>query len=92
MESFWKTLKTERVYLQKTYPTRGIAKADIIFYVEMFYNAERLHSSLGYRSPNQFEREYYQTLMKQNQRISRLRKLDKIRGCNNPSPMAYTWT
>ena len=59
MESFWKTLKTERVYLQKIYETREIARVDIVGYTEMFYNSERLHSSLGYRSPNQFERDYY---------------------------------
>ena len=59
MESFWKTLKTERVYLQKIYETREIARADIVAYTEVFYNSERLHSPLGYRSPNQFERDYY---------------------------------
>ena len=62
MESFWKTLKTERVYLQKIYETREIAKADIVAYIEMFYNPVRLHSSLGYRSPKQFEHEYYEQL------------------------------
>ena len=62
MESFWKTLKTERVYLQKIYETREIAKADVVAYIEMFYNPVRLHSSLGYRSPKQFEYEYYEQL------------------------------
>ena len=62
MESFWKTLKTERVYLQKIYETREFAKADILAYIEMFYNPVRLHSSLGYRSPKQFEHEYYEQL------------------------------
>ena len=33
MESFWKTLKTERMYLQKIYETREIAKADIVAYM-----------------------------------------------------------
>jgi putative transposase len=65
MESFWKTLKTERVYLQKTYETRQIAKADIVSYMEMFYNPERLHSALGYRSPNQFEQQHYEKSLKQ---------------------------
>jgi putative transposase len=65
MESFWKTLKTERVYLQKIYETREIARTDIVAYTEMFYNSERLHSSLGYRSPNQFERDYYRPLHEQ---------------------------
>jgi putative transposase len=39
MESFWKTLKTERVYLQNIYDSREIAKADIVAYIEMFYNS-----------------------------------------------------
>lgn len=65
MQSFWKTLKTERVYLQKIYDTREIARADIVAYTEMFYNSDRLHSSLGYHSPNQFERDYYRKLYEQ---------------------------
>ena len=69
MESFWKTLKTERVYLQKIYETREIAKADIVAYIEMFYNPVRLHSSLGYRSPKQFEQDYYDSLTNQNRAI-----------------------
>lgn len=62
MESFWKTLKTERVYLQPVYESREIAKADIVSYIEMFYNPERLHSALGYRSPHRFEQAYYDEL------------------------------
>ena len=69
MESFWKTLKTERVYLQKIYETREIAKADIVAYIELFYNPVRLHSSLVYRSPKQFENEYYDSLTKHNRAI-----------------------
>ena len=69
MESFWKTLKTERVYLQKIYETREIAKADVVAYIEMFYNPVRLHSSLAYRSPKQFEQDYYDSLTKQNRAI-----------------------
>ena len=36
--------------------TREAARASIFEYVEMFYNRLRLHSSLGYLSPEQFER------------------------------------
>jgi len=39
------------------YFTREQAKADVIDYIEMFYNSQRLHSTLGYRSPMQFEKE-----------------------------------
>ncbi len=54
MESFWATLKTELVH-QHHYATREQAKAAIFEYVEVFYNRKRLHSSLGYVSPESFE-------------------------------------
>jgi putative transposase len=54
MESFWGTLKTELVNHER-YQTREQARASIFEYVEVFYNRQRLHSSLGYLSPEQFE-------------------------------------
>ena len=50
MESFFKTLKVERVY-QVRYPRRAQARVDIVDWIEGFYNRERLHSSVGYRTP-----------------------------------------
>jgi putative transposase len=55
MESFFGTLKTELVHGEK-YNTRLEAKLSIFEYVEMFYNRQRRHSALGYRSPEQYER------------------------------------
>lgn len=57
MERFWGSLKSERTD-GKIYVTRDIAKADVIDYIEMFYNSRRLHSTLGYVSPMQFENEF----------------------------------
>jgi putative transposase len=54
MESFWATLKTELIH-QSSYATREQAKAAIFEYIEVFYNRKRLHSSLGYVSPESFE-------------------------------------
>jgi transposase InsO family protein len=54
VESFWATLKTELVH-QTRYETRQQAKASIFEYIEVFYNRNRLHSSLGYVSPESFE-------------------------------------
>jgi len=54
MESFWGTLKSELVN-HEHYQTREQARASIFEYVEVFYNRHRLHSSLGYVSPEQFE-------------------------------------
>lgn len=55
MESFFHTLKTECVYLKEVYATRKEAEHDIFDYVETFYNARRLHSTLNYLSPRVFE-------------------------------------
>jgi transposase InsO family protein len=54
MESFWATLKTEWVH-QQQFQSRQQAKASIFEYIEVFYNRNRLHSSLGYVSPESFE-------------------------------------
>jgi transposase InsO family protein len=54
MESFWATLKTELVH-HEHYATRQQARRSIFEYIEVFYNRKRLHSSLGYVSPEAFE-------------------------------------
>lgn len=54
MESFFATLKTELIH-QRTYPSRQQAKTDIFEYIEVFYNRQRLHSTLNYRSPAEHE-------------------------------------
>jgi transposase InsO family protein len=54
MESFWSTLKAELVNHER-YATREQARASIFEYIEVFYNRQRLHSSLGYVSPETFE-------------------------------------
>jgi putative transposase len=53
-ESFWATLKGELVNHAR-YATREQARASIFEYIEVFYNRQRLHSSLGYQSPEAFE-------------------------------------
>jgi len=53
-ESFFATLKMELVYRQPL-PTRAAARTAVFEYVEIFYNRQRLHSSLGYRSPTEYE-------------------------------------
>ena len=56
MESCFSSLKTERT-AAKTYRTRDQAKADVFDYIERFYNLRRRHSTLGYLSPMEFERQ-----------------------------------
>lgn len=53
-ESFFHTLKTELVH-HEHYRTRDEARASVFDYIETFYNRKRLHSTLGYMSPADFE-------------------------------------
>ena len=54
MESFFSSLKTERIRRQ-VYRTRDAARADVFDYIERFYNTTRRHSTIGYLSPVEFE-------------------------------------
>src|SRR6266536_5479683 len=56
-ESFNAALKVERVH-RTAYPTRKKAKEDIARYIELRYNRTRLHSGLGYRTPQEALDEY----------------------------------
>ncbi|RVT80622.1 IS3 family transposase, partial [Rhodobacteraceae bacterium CCMM004] len=55
MESFFHTLKIERVH-HRVYATRDEARRDLFACIEGFYNSRRLHSGIGYRSPADMER------------------------------------
>ena len=54
VESFFATLKKELIH-DRRYATREEAKQDIFEWIEVFYNRQRRHSTLGYRSPAEFE-------------------------------------
>jgi putative transposase len=56
-ESFFAALKNERVH-RTVYPTRKNAKHDIACYIEIFYNRQRIHSALGYRTPHEVRNQY----------------------------------
>jgi len=56
-ESFFATLKNELVHGQ-TWESRFELRAAVFEYIEVFYNRQRLHSTLGYKTPAQMEREY----------------------------------
>ncbi len=60
-ESFFGTLKTELIH-PRIFSTRAIAKTIIAEWIEVFYNRQRLHSTIGYLSPVQFEENYWFTL------------------------------
>ena len=63
VESFWATLQTELLDRQK-WTTRSQLRAAVFDYIEVFYNRKRLHSSLGYKSPVEFETEWAATQAK----------------------------
>ena len=64
VKSFIKTLKNEEVYLWE-YRTVEDAERRICHFIKDVYNEKRLHSSLGYRPPNEFEQ-----LLMENQKSS----------------------
>jgi len=57
MESFFSALKTEWVH-HYDYKTRLEARSSLFEYIERFYNPHRLNSSIGYRTPSEFEFDY----------------------------------
>ena len=58
VESFFARLKTELLHRQSWRTGREVRDA-VARYIEGWYNPHRLHSSLGYLSPNQFEQRYF---------------------------------
>ena len=57
MESFFHSLKTEFVH-HENFKTKQEAKAAIFEWIEVFYNRERIHSSINYKTPIAFEAEF----------------------------------
>jgi transposase InsO family protein len=55
-ESFMKTLKREEIYANR-YENLEQLRTNIEEFIEQYYNRQRLHSALGYRSPEEFERQ-----------------------------------
>jgi transposase InsO family protein len=56
MEAFWSTLKLELIYPRpQAFASLAELRAELFEYIEVFYNRQRLHSTLGYQSPAAFE-------------------------------------
>jgi len=54
-EAFFSTLKTECFPPNQLFSSKALARREIFEYIEVYYNNQRLHSSLQYRTPRQFE-------------------------------------
>lgn len=59
MESFFATLKLE-TGADRPFASREAARSAVFDFVEIFYNRQRMHSALDYRSPEQAERDYHE--------------------------------
>ncbi len=57
VESFWGTLKTELVH-HRRYETRREAAAEIMEYIDLFYNRQRRQARLGYMSPAAYTQQF----------------------------------
>lgn len=57
-ESFFKTIKTECIYHHK-FIDRESAKLEVFRYIEGFYHTKRIHSAIGYKTPNEMELFYH---------------------------------
>ncbi len=70
MESFFSALRREWTYHQR-YATREAARQSLFEYIEVFYNRRRLHSTLGYVSPAEYEANQRRTKRARNQKLNR---------------------
>jgi putative transposase len=57
-EAGWSTLKTELLPHGGTFATLEEARLEVAYYLDTYFNLDRRHSALGYRSPHQFERDF----------------------------------
>ena len=64
-ESFFGTLKTELIH-PKIFSDQAEAKTIIAEWIEVFYNRQRIHSTIGFLSPVQFEAKYWRALKQAN--------------------------
>jgi len=84
-ESFMKTLKREEIYAN-TYVDLEHLRTNIELFIEQYYNRCRLHSALGYQSPDEFEQQLDATVASSGARMSFFRHGEDYRNYQAPSP------
>jgi transposase InsO family protein len=65
-EAFFSTLKTEAFPSDQVFTTKGEARRELFEYIEVYYNNQRLHSSLGYQTPRQYETNFKEVIDSRN--------------------------
>ena len=85
-ESFMKTLKQEEIYAH-TYVDLEHLRTNIEAFIEQYYNRCRLHSALGYKSPDEFEQQLESTVASAGATMSFFRHGEDYRNYQAPSPM-----
>jgi transposase InsO family protein len=65
-EAFFSTLKTEAFPSDQVFATKAEARRELFEYIEVYYNNQRLHSSLGYRTPRQYETNFKEVIDSRN--------------------------
>jgi putative transposase len=83
-ESFMKTLKYEQVYLSE-YENLGDARKQIGYFLEAIYNQKRLHSSLSYLPPAEFEQQF-----EENQQTNQQTNLEERKPTEEPNTLTLT--
>jgi putative transposase len=61
-EAFFSTLKTEAFPSDQVFATKAEARRELFEYIEVYYNNQRLHSSLGYQTPRQYETNFKEVI------------------------------
>jgi len=82
-ESFFKTLKYNEIYLNE-YETFEEASGNIEYFIEAVYNKRRLHSSLGYLPPEEFENQFIWQNKKSEVADFKLKTLTKLNHSDSP--------
>jgi integrase-like protein len=67
-EAFFSTLKTEAFPNDQVFATKAQPRQELFEYIEVYYNNQRLHSSLDYQAPRQFETDFNRVIDKENGR------------------------
>ena len=60
-EYFFSSLRKEFLYGRK-FKMRAEARQSVLEYIELFHNSKRLHSTLGYKSPKEYRKSYYDNI------------------------------